>query len=117
MLIRNLLDRVEGYFEDNISLIDKEITGAYIKGLIDSEGHIYNSGRIVISMRPTPCLELASGILDNIGIKHRIYEYPHFNMNSLTIYGPINQLIELCCPVIERKSNVLLNCTQLLRMG
>lgn len=117
MLIKRLFVKFEKRFIEVLTSLNDKVLGAYVKGLIDSEGCVTPSGAIDIQMRPSNCILISSEILKIIGIRHKIHYYPHRDRQTLRIYGPVTRILELCCPIHKKKHHKLLNSTQLLRMG
>ncbi len=117
MLIKRLFINIEREFDRKLQSLEPRTQGQYLKGLIDSEGTIYNSGRIVITMRPSKCLDTAYAISKRLVLDSRFYEYPERNFCSLVIYGPASLIMNLCYPVHNGKACKLRNCTQFSRMG
>lgn len=103
-LMKDIVRNIENDFAEIIKNSSKEIQGAYVAGLIDSEGTVKDSGRIIIEMRPKSykCLKIASDILENLDIKHKLIEDKKYNLIRLTIY-PNPFILKFCKPVLERK--------------
>ncbi len=103
-LLKSVVSGIENDFNKIIKKSDKEIQGAYISGLIDSEGTVKDSGRVVIEMRPKSynTLKLASEILENLDIRHSFAEDKKYDLVRLTIY-PNPFILKFCRPIHLRK--------------
>ena len=109
-LLKSIVSNIENNFEEIIKNSSKEVQGSYVAGLIDSEGTVKDSGRIVIEMRPKSHskLSLASKILENLEINHSLIEDKKYNLIRLTIY-PNTFILKFCNPIHKRKKAKLFN--------
>ena len=100
-----LVSNIEVDFERILLGADAYVQGAYVKGLIDSEGTVKESGRIVVVMRRVSMgrLKLASRILENLGMRHNFVDDKKNDLITLTIY-PNRKILEFCMPVHRGKS-------------
>ena len=105
-LLKTVVKKFEKDF--NRIIINSEIQCQinYIKGLIDSDGTIKDSGRIVIEMRPESyeALNLASILLNNLKIYNKFVVDEKYNLIRLTIYPNFN-FLNFCEPIHMDKRN------------
>ncbi len=109
-LLKDIISNIENDFAKIIKNSSEQVQGSYVAGLIDSEGTVKDSGRIVIEMRPKSYmqLKLASEILENLKIKYNFVEDKKYNLVRLTIY-PNSLILKFCNPVHKRKRAKLYN--------
>ncbi len=105
---KKLFHNMENNLDKLIENCDAKSAGAFVKGLIDSEGGVKESGRIVIAMRPKSkeILLKASEILNSFKIRNNFVDDKKSNLVRLTIY-PDAKILEFCNPVCFRKSQRL----------
>ncbi|GAG28301.1 unnamed protein product, partial [marine sediment metagenome] len=113
-LIKAFFDNFEKWFKNNISKFDKQTQGGYVKGLIDSEGTVYSSGRSVILMQDYSILDFASNILGNLNIKYNYTKRNNQYLSRLAIYGPATEMIKYCCPIHNGKRYKIENAPHIL---
>jgi len=115
-LVKDFFNNFEEWFKGNVNKFDKYTQCGYVKGLIDSEGTVYDSGRTVIAMKSTAyeILAFTSEILKEMNIRFNLIKCDNFDRSKLTIYGPAYKLLELCCPVHDNKRNKMLKAPSVL---
>lgn len=113
-LTKTVLQNMDSTFRSKLTCSDLSIQGSYLKGLIDSEGIVKDSGRIVIEMRQKSfdILELAAKISQNLGLRYNLVKDDKHNIARLTIYGPVSTIIEFSEPFHVDKSKKLRNSIQ-----
>lgn len=114
-LARILLDNIEQEFNFHLLQYNTAVQAYYLKGLIDSEGTVRDSGKIDIVMRPNDSLELCSKIAKNLKLRYRFVRDEKHNLIILTLYGPASLLVAHCNPVHKMKSEKLRGSIQYLR--
>ncbi|MBL7169468.1 MAG: hypothetical protein ISS48_00435 [Candidatus Aenigmarchaeota archaeon] len=107
-LIKAFFNNFERWFKENITSFDDYVQGGYVKGLIDSEGTVRDYKRVAIEMRPSPIINFLDKVLDNLKLEHKFFEYKKKNVQTIVIYGPIDKIIKLSCPIHNNKREKLL---------
>ena len=111
---RMAINNVEMDFRASVLNYELDVQGGYLMGLIDSEGTVKHSGRIVIEMRPksSGIIMTAAKLASSLGLDNSTSKDAKRDVIRLTIYGPASKVIKYCKPIHKAKRNMIINSIQ-----